>query len=160
MKDAPMDSFAGSSRLFARGAMFLPLAMIAMLITAATLSAQTKSKVTIVSADAGSCSADFLVQGAGHKPLYGVKIDLKFRYGFLGLHRISLEAYTDQTGRVRFEGLPRQPKNAYVFQISHGNAHDSVIDDPTSSCNAQYTVVLEGNSGRIEQVKTGTPAAN
>lgn len=131
-----------------------------MLVAAATLSAQGKSKSPVVSADAGSCSAGFLVQGAHHKPLYGAKIVLNFHYGFLGLHKVSLEAYTDQAGRVRFEGLPRQPKSAYVFQISHGSAHDSVTDDPLTSCQAQYTVALEGESGHMERVVTGTAAAH
>ena len=114
-----------------------------IVITAAVLSAQAKPKGPSVNAGAGSCSASFLVRGPHEKPLYGARIKLHFHYGLFGLHKTSLEAFTGVNGRVRFEGLPRQPKNgAYVFQISHGNHQKSITDDPMETCKAQYTVVL------------------
>ena len=130
-----------SSRLSVSSRLGAVAALI--IFTAAVLSAQAKPKEPSVNAGAGSCSASFLVQGHHKKPIYAATIKLRFHYGLFGLHKASLEAFTDVNGRVRFEGLPRQPKSgAYVFQISHGNYQKSITDDPMETCQAKYTVAL------------------
>ncbi len=129
------------------------LGAVAMLVMMTTvgLAAQAKPKETpkeptkevTISADAGSCSADFLVQDHDHKPLPGADIKVKFHYGLFNLRRMSLEAMTGAGGRVRFEGLPRQPRNAFAFHVSHGDLRKTITDDPMETCQAQYTVVLQ-----------------
>ena len=135
------ESFCRPSRTLISSS--LGAVVILIMMMAAPLFAQGKSNEPTVSADAGSCSAGFLVQNRDHKPLYGAKIGLSFRYGLFGLHRTSLEAYTDATGRVRFEGLPRQPKDDFVFEISHGDLQKTITDNPLATCKAQFTVNLQ-----------------
>jgi hypothetical protein len=115
---------------------------VVCLLAASHLSAQQKPKVPTVDAGAGSCSADFVVQDGNHKPLYNAKIDITFRYGFLNLHKVSLEAFTDSNGRARFEGLPNAPKNPLAFDIRYGDRQKTQTDNPLNTCKASYDVVL------------------
>lgn len=124
---------------------FALLAMIMTLgLSAHAKPAQAKPKEPTVNAGAGSCSADFLIQGRDHKPLYGAQINVKFQYGLFGLHKVSLGATTGVAGTARFKGLPRQPRNnAYLFHIRHGDLHKKITDSPLDTCQAQFTVVLQ-----------------
>ena len=112
------------------------------LLAASQLCAQGKPKVPTVDAGAGPCSADFVIQDGNHKPLYSAKIDLTFRYGFLNLHKVSLEAFTDSNGRARFEGLPDESKKPLAFAVRYGDRQKTVTDDPLATCKASYGVVL------------------
>ena len=147
MKNSPacFSTECPDPRRLSRLSVFAPLGAVAVLVMVMTvvLSAQANPKEPTVSADAGSCSADFLIQGRDQKPLYGAEIGVKFHYGLFGLHKTSLEAYTGVDGKVRFEGLPRQPKNAYIFRIRHGDLRKSITDDPLDTCKAQFTLVLQ-----------------
>lgn len=98
--------------------------------------------VPTVNADLGACSADFTVKDGQGKAIYGVKIDVTFRYGFLNLHKESLEVYTNSDGKGRFEGLPGSVKKPLEFRIQHGDRQKTVTDDPGVTCNASESVVL------------------
>jgi hypothetical protein len=98
--------------------------------------------VPTVNAELGACSAEFTVKDGQQKPIYGVKIDVTFKYGFLNLHKESLEVYTNSDGKGRFEGLPNYLKKPLVFHVQHGDQQKTVTDDPGVTCNASEPVVL------------------
>lgn len=99
--------------------------------------------VPTVNAGVGACSVEFTVRDGNRKPLYGAKIDVKFRYGFLNLHKVSLEAYTNAAGKARFEGLPEEVKKPLAFRIGYGDRQKSVRDDPGVTCRARISTVLQ-----------------
>jgi hypothetical protein len=133
---------AGQRRNRARVSPRAGLGAAVFLLAASQLFAQQKPKAPTVDAGVGSCSADFVVQDGNRKPLYNAKIDLNFRYGFLNLHKVSLEAFTDSNGRARFEGLPNAPKNPLAFDIRYGDRRKTETDNPLDTCKAGYDVVL------------------
>lgn len=141
MRD-PNAGFPTSELPSRRAGLFSVLGTVVCLLTVGQLCAQGKPKTPAVNAGVGSCSADFVVQNGSRKPLYGARIDLTFRYGFLNLHKVSLEAFTDSKGRARFEGLPNQSKKPLVFEIRSGDRQKRVTDDPLATCKAAYSVVL------------------
>jgi hypothetical protein len=139
----PNSRFSASQQPGRRRARLLTIfGAAACLLVAGQLRAQGKPKTPTVNAGVGSCSADFVVQNGEHKPLYNAKIEITFRYGFLNLHKVSLEAFTDSNGRARFEGLPNQSKKPLVFEIHYGDRQKSLTDDPLATCKADYSVVL------------------
>jgi hypothetical protein len=118
------------------------LGMTACLLLAESVFARQTPKVPTVNADVGGCTADFTVENGNHKPLYDAKVSVKFRYGFLNLHKASLEAFTNSKGKARFEGLPDAPKKPLEFRILYGNRQKTVTDNPGNVCNEDFTVVL------------------
>lgn len=118
------------------------LGVAACLLLAVSIFAQQTPKIPTVNADVGGCTADFTVQNGNHKPLYSARISVTFRYGFLNLHKASLEAYTNSQGLARFEGLPDAPKHPLDFHIRFGDRQKTVTDNPGNVCNQNFTVVL------------------
>ncbi len=118
------------------------LGAAACLFAGVAAGAQAKPGAPTVSAGVGSCSADFTVENGNHKPIYDAKIDLTFQYGFWGLHKTTLEAYTGSNGEAKFKGLPRTPKKPFVFRISYRDRRKSVQVNPLVECKAKRTVLL------------------
>lgn len=135
-----------ASRFFAyhhrRARLLLGFGAALCLLAVSHLFAQEKPKIPTVDAGVGSCSADFVVRDGNHKPLYSAKIDLNFRYGLFNLHKVSLEAFTDSSGRARFAGLPNAPKSPLAFSVRYGDRQKTITDDPLNNCKASYDVVL------------------
>ncbi len=131
----------GLSKRFRHGILFA-LGGGACLLAATVLFAQGPPKIPTVNANVGGCTADFFVQNGRHKPLYNAKVSVTFHYGFLGLHKASLEAFTNSQGRARFDGLPDAPKNPLAFRIDYGKRHESVSDNPGNICNASFRVTF------------------
>ena len=96
-----------------------------------------------ISADLGSCSADFhVIDGAG-KPIYNARIHTLVRSGAFGLHKLDLEIHTDSDGRASIINLPEVPKRPIEFDISNGTATTSIPFDPSQRCKAQFEVMLK-----------------
>ncbi len=112
------------------------------LLAATTLFAQNAPQIPTVNANVGGCTADFIVMNGNHKPLYDAKVDVKFRYGLFGLHKISLAVYTNSKGEARFEGLPDAPKKPLAFRIHYGGQHKTVADNPGNVCNEEFRVTF------------------
>lgn len=106
-------------------------------------SAPTKAPpVPVVNAGLGPCSAEFTVKNGENKPIYGVTISVTFRYGFLNLHKQSLEAYTNSDGKARFEGFPNYVKNNLAFRLHYHGRQKTVLDDPSVTCKAVEPVIV------------------
>ncbi|HVB98685.1 MAG TPA: hypothetical protein VNJ12_05040, partial [Candidatus Dormibacteraeota bacterium] len=90
----------------------------------------------------GPCSADFVVKDGQDKPIYNAQLNMTFRYGFLNLHKESLEVSTNSDGKARFIGLPSFPKDPFEFRVHYRDRRKTVTDDPGVTCHAVQSVVL------------------
>lgn len=131
----------GTLTHFRRGILF-SLGAGACLFAATALLAQNAPKIPTVNANVGGCTADFIVMNGNHKPLYSARVDVKFRYGLFGMHKISLTAYTNSKGEARFEGLPDAPKKPLAFRIHYDGQHKTVADNPGDVCNEEFRVTF------------------
>ena len=98
--------------------------------------------VTTVNADLGGCRADFTVKDSSGKPLYGAKIDVAIKYGFMNLHETDLEASTNSDGQAQFTGLPNFPKKPLDFVVASGGMSKTITVDPGKVCRTTYDVTL------------------
>ena len=91
----------------------------------------------------GACTADFTINDNAGKPIYDAQIKVHLSYGAFGVHKLDLQVGTNIDGKARFTGLPSKSKQGFFFQASKGDSTGSAFDDPTKTCNAQFTVALE-----------------
>jgi hypothetical protein len=96
-----------------------------------------------ISADLGSCSADFHVLDASGKPIYNARVHTLIRYGAFGWHKLDLEIRTDSDGRARIINLPDVAKRPISFDVSNGSATTTLPYDPTQQCKANFDVTLK-----------------
>lgn len=99
-------------------------------------------QIATVDAGLGTCSADFTVKNDSGKPLYGAKITVSIKYGFLNKREIDLDDATNSNGQARFTGLPNFPKKPFDFIVTSGAASQTITDDPQHICRATYDVTL------------------
>jgi len=107
--------------------------------------AQTPDPHSIPSVDAGisTCTADFTITDTDNKPVYDAQIKVHIAYGFGGLHKLDLQVGTNVDGNARFPGLPtRLKKGGLFFQASQSDRTGDAFDDPSKTCEAQFTIVL------------------
>ena len=134
----------------------MPWLFFLVLITGitASLAAQTEQKgttspnpqspqaVPVMDGGAGPCSLDLTIT-ANDKPATVVDVKVHIVYGFAGVRRLDLEAYTNYDGKVRFTGLPsRVHRPPLVFYASKDDLTGSAVYNPESECNAQHQIVL------------------
>jgi hypothetical protein len=140
---APEHFLTAASRTWLKaslvGLLFVSAASLAQNLPAA----QTKgADAPVLKADAGPCTADFVVRDASGKGVYDAKITLQVQYGFMGLRKLDLNVGTNYEGRARIEGLPEKTKRAAEFKISQGGREKMVAYDPVGHCTAQHEVTL------------------
>ena len=100
------------------------------------------SEVAVVKGDAGPCSADFQVSDSSGRGVYGVKIRIQIKYGFMGFHRLDATVGTNVDGKARIEGLPEQIKGVGEFKVVRGDQSKSLPFDPGVDCHARHEVVF------------------
>jgi hypothetical protein len=120
---------------------FLLLASLGSLAQTAALSPDPKS-VPIVDGGVGPCTADFVITDAAGTPVYAAKIKVHIAYGFASAHKLDLEVGTNADGKGRFTGLPSRVKRGLFFEASESGRTGSAFDDPSNTCQAQFTIVL------------------
>ena len=98
--------------------------------------------VPVIDGGIGECSADFTVNDAAGAPVYAAKIKVHIAYGFMYARKLDLEVGTNVDGKARFTGLPERVKRGLFFEASEGDRTASAFDDPTTTCKAQFTLVL------------------
>ena len=99
--------------------------------------------VPVIDGGIGSCSAEFTVTDAAQAPVYAAKISVHIAYGFMYLHKLDLEVGTNASGKARFTGLPDRTKQGLFFRASEGSREGSAFVDPSKTCKAELTIVLE-----------------
>jgi hypothetical protein len=112
----------------------------ALFFAGAALAAE--SEIPTVDGHLGSCSATFTVRDKDNKPIYNARIITTFRYGPLGMRKMSLEVGTDSEGKARVAGLPEKRKDPLEFEITSGQLSKKVTADPSRDCKAAIEVNL------------------
>lgn len=108
-----------------------------------TTTPQDKTPPAEISADLGPCSALLTVTDADGKPVYGAKMTARVQYGFAGVKKLDLEAYTGADGKVKITKLPESLKKPMVIHIGKDEKADQVEFKPNIHCNATFDVVLK-----------------
>lgn len=102
------------------------------------------SPQTIQSIDggAGPCAVTLTVT-SDSKPIVAANVKVHIEYGFAGIRRLDLEAYTGNDGKVQFTGLPaRVHKPPLQFRASKENLAGTAVYNPESECKAEHEIVL------------------
>jgi hypothetical protein len=126
----------------------LPLCLIAAVCLVPSSYAQdakTAAAHTIPAIDGaiGTCTANFTVTDDAAAPVYDAKIRVHIAYGFMYLHKMDLEVGTNVDGKARFTGLPARTKDGLTFQASKADRAGTAFVDPSTTCKADLTVVLQ-----------------
>jgi hypothetical protein len=96
-----------------------------------------------ISADLGSCSADFHVVDGDAKPIYNARVHTLVRSGAFAIRKLDLEVRTDSDGRASIVGLPEVPKRPITFDVSSESKTSSIAFEPDKQCRAKYEVSLK-----------------
>ena len=110
---------------------------------AAPQNAADPHSVPVVDGALGPCTADFTVTDESGSPVYLAKISVHIAYGFMYLHKMDLEVGTNVDGKARFTGLPARTKDGLAFQASKADRAGTAFVDPSTTCKADLTVVLQ-----------------
>ena len=103
--------------------------------------------VPVINGGAGSCSVEFTVNDQAGKPVYAAEVKIHLVYGFYGLRKLDLTAFTNEQGRVNFTGLPaRVYRGPLEFAAKKEGHIGSVKWDPVDGCQVKKTIVLTAAS--------------
>ena len=98
--------------------------------------------VPVMDGGAGPCTLDLSVTTDG-KPATVADVKVHIAYGFGGIRRLDLEAYTNYDGKVKFTGLPaRVHRPPLEFRVSKDQLSGIVVYDPEGECHATHGVAL------------------
>lgn len=101
-----------------------------------------KPDLATISARLGMCTADFTVTGADGAPIYAATVQVRLRYGFMGLKRMDLEVGTNSEGKARVEGLPLGGRRL-AYTVTKDPRKTTVEQDLTTNCHAMFAVALK-----------------
>ncbi len=103
--------------------------------------------VPVINGGAGPCSVEFTVNDQAGKPVYAAEVKIHLVYGFYGLRKLDLSAFTNEQGRLNFTGLPaRVYRGPLEFTAKKENHIGSVKWNPVDSCHANQTIVLSATA--------------
>jgi hypothetical protein len=131
--------------VFAERLIIAPMKSIPILLlflTSALAQTPDPKSVPVIDGALGTCTADFTITSPDNKPIYLAKIKVHIAYGFLSAHKLDLEVSTNVDGKARFTGLPDRVKRGLFFDASEGELTGNAFDDPSKTCQAQFTVTL------------------
>ncbi len=98
--------------------------------------------VQTIDGGAGPCSVT-LTATADSKPVVAADVKVHIEYGFAGIRRLDLEAYTGNDGKVQFTGVPSRVHNPpLVFKASKDSLAGTAVYNPESECKAEHEIVL------------------
>jgi hypothetical protein len=98
--------------------------------------------VPVMDGGAGPCSLDLTVTN-GDKPVMAADVKVHISYGFAGIRRLDLDAYTGNEGKVKFTGLPaRVHQPPLEFRASKDKLAGVAVYDPQTECHAQHEIAL------------------
>jgi hypothetical protein len=105
----------------------------------ATASAE---KVPVIDGGAGPCSVELTVT-ADTKPVPAANVKVHIAYGFAGVRKLDLEAYTNNDGKLKFTGLPSRVKRPPLeFRATKDKLAGIAVYDPESECDAKHELTL------------------
>jgi hypothetical protein len=98
--------------------------------------------VPVMDGGAGPCSVELTVTKDG-KPVAAASVKVHIAYGFAGVRRLDLEAYTNNEGKVTFAGLPpRVRRPPLEFRSSKDQLAGTAVYDPQTECHAKHEILL------------------
>jgi hypothetical protein len=116
--------------------------ILLLLMSSAMAQTPDPKSIPVIDGALGSCTADFTITGTDNKPIYLAKIKVHIAYGFMNARKLDLEVSTNVDGKARFTGLPDRVKRGLFFEASEGDRTGNAFDDPSKTCQAQFTVTL------------------
>ena len=123
-----------------------PIPILLLLVTAVLAQTPDPKSIPVIDGALGPCTADFTITDANNKPVYLAKIKVHIAHGFMSAHKLDLEISTNVDGKARFTGLPDRVKRGLFFEASEGDRTGNAFDDPSKTCQAQFTVTLRKSS--------------
>jgi hypothetical protein len=100
------------------------------------------SPVQSIDGGAGPCSV-VLTATTDSKPVVAADVKVHIEYGFAGIRRLDLEAYTGNDGKVKFTGLPaRVHRPPLQFKASKDALAGTAVYNPEAECNAAHEIFL------------------
>jgi len=91
---------------------------------------------------AGPCALT-LTALSDSKPVVAAAVKVHIEYGFPGIRRLDLEAYTGNDGKVQFTGLPsRVHRPPLQFQASKADLAGTAVYNPETECQATHEIFL------------------
>ena len=111
--------------------------------TAAPNSAtRSPEAIPVMDGGAGPCSLELTVT-SDTKPVAAANVRVHIAYGFAGVRKLDLEAYTNNEGKLKFTGLPSRVKRPPLeFRATKGKWAGIAVYDPESECNAKHELTL------------------
>jgi hypothetical protein len=100
-------------------------------------------KVPVIDGGLGPCSVLLTVLTPEGKPVYAADVKVHITYGFAGIRKLDLEAYTNADGKLKFTGLPsRVHEPPLTFQASKDQLTGIATFDPAANCEAKHDLLL------------------
>jgi hypothetical protein len=118
--------------------------VLAAVVAIALRQSPTPATPEIATLDArlGSCSADFTVRDPAGRPVYAAMVQVRVRYGVMGIKRADLEVGTSAAGKARIAGLPAKAK-PLAYDIRHEGRKAVARQDVARECEATFDVTLK-----------------
>lgn len=101
-------------------------------------------QIPVMDGGVGKCSLLLTVLSPDGKPVLGADVKVHIAYGFAGVRKLDLEAYTNADGKLKFTGLPAKVHQPPLqFQASKDQLSGMATYDPANECEAQHDLPLE-----------------
>jgi hypothetical protein len=96
----------------------------------------------VMDGGAGPCSLELSVSANG-KPSVAAHVWVHIVYGFGGIRKLDLDAYTGNDGKLKFTGLPDRVKRPPLkFRAAKDQMSGTAVYDPETECKAKLDLVL------------------
>ena len=114
---------------------------LALPVVLALAQGPASRELATLDAKLGDCSADFTVTGADGAPVYAASIQVRIRYGMMGVKRMDLEIATGSDGKAWIVGLPTKAK-PLAYEIKKGTLKSTASQDLLKTCRGTFEVQL------------------
>ncbi len=98
--------------------------------------------IPVMDGGAGPCSLELTVT-ADSKPAPAVNVKVHIVYGFAGVRKLDLDAYTNNDGKLKFTGLPSRVRRPPLeFRATKDKLVGTAVYDPESECDGKHGIAL------------------
>jgi hypothetical protein len=105
-------------------------------------SSASSEAIPVMDGGAGPCSLELTVT-ADTKPAAAANVKVHIVYGFAGVRKLDLDAYTNNEGKLKFTGLPSRVRRPPLeFRASKDKLAGTATYDPESECDAKHGIAL------------------
>ena len=102
----------------------------------------TSQMTPVMDGGAGPCSLELSVSHDG-KPAIAAEVKVHVAYGFAGIRKLDLDAYTGNDGKLKFTGLPDRVKRPPLnFHAVKDKLYGTASFDPENECHEKLDIVL------------------